>query len=299
MEGGNSVFFVDMFLDMIAAFFSRIINDIIAMATGVLANEHRMAMDILNTGFIQSAITAAQWIAGSLLAIKTTLEMLRIYILFNTGDSGAYPERFLQRVIYSAAMIVGSPWLAQFVFKIGAEMAIAFSQIPVVDLTDDNPLFVLVQRILFGGAVFNFGFSVILLFFVVFWLIIILQTTIRSVELAFACVSAPLMAIGLTHYEEGIWAAWWRNVVVLAMSQAVQMFFLTGFFSSIMGLVAMDVEITFVNLLLPCAWLYVAYRSPTMLKELSYHTGTGQMISGGVRSYVTPVIRSLITKGVR
>jgi len=293
------VFFVDMFLDMIAAFFSRIINDVVSMATGVLANEHRMAMDILNSEFIQGAIIAAQWIAGSLLAIKTTVEMLRIYILFNTGDGGVYPERFLQRVLYSAAMIVGSPWLAQFVFNIGAEMAIAFSQIPVADLRDNNPLLILIQRVLFGGAVFNFGFSIMILFFIIFWLVIIIQTTIRAVELAFTCVSAPLMAIGLTHYEEGIWAAWWRNMVVLAMSQAVQMFFLTGFFSSIMGVVAMDVEITFVNLLLPCAWLYVAYRSPAMLKELSYHTGTGQMISGGVRSYVTPVIRSLITRGVK
>ncbi len=255
-------------------------------------------MDILDTEFIQGSINAAQWIAVSLLSVKIAVEMLRIYILFNTGDSGVYPERFLQRVIYSVAMIFGSPWLATFVFNLGAEFALSFSRVPVVDLTDNNPLLVLIQSVLLGGAILNFGLAITLIGFVIFWLIIIIQTIIRAVELAFACVSAPLMAIGLTHYEEGIWASWWRNLVVLAMSQAVQMFFLTGFFSAVMGLVAMDVEITFVNLMLPCAWLYVAYRSPAMLKEMSYHTGTGQTISGGVRSYVTPVIRSMLTRGV-
>jgi len=123
---------------------------------------------------------------------------------------------------------------------------------------------------------------------------IYLQSIIRSVEIAFLSVAGPIMAVGLTGADEGAWAVWWRELIVVSMSQAVQMFMLTGFFSTIGGMLVGQ-PLNVYTLLVGVAWLWVAHRSPAVLRQFSYHTGTGSLASTAARTG-TSVVRALVTR---
>lgn len=288
-------FFIDLLLGGISAFFSRILVDVVSFASGVIAREHLVAIEILNSHFIINTTNSIQVIAGLLLSIKIAVDVTRQYILFASGDSDSNPVKVLRRAGYAAAMIAGGPWIAREVFTWGAQLSIMVAQTPVAEQI--NPFEAIVNSLV-AAAVVNFAVVIVILGALVFYCLILVQTIIRAVELAFITVAAPIMAVGLTYQEEGVWAVWWREMVVLSLSQAVQMFFLTGFFSAMTAIAHLEI-FGLSSFLLPIAWLFVAYKSPAMLKQFAYHTGVGQSAYGAVRSYVSPAIRSLITRGAK
>jgi len=287
-------FFIDLLLGGISAFLSRILIDVVAFAGRVIANEHEMAVNILDSTFVISLTHTIQIIAGLLLSIKLAVEVTRQYIMFASGDGDVSPIKAIRRVLYAGAMIAGGPWIAREVFIWGAQLSIMIAQTPVADQI--NPFENIVNSLL-ASTVVNFAVILVILFALIFYYIVLIQTVIRAVELAFISVSAPIMAVGLTDQNEGIWAVWWREMVVLSMSQAVQMFFLTGFFSSLVAIAHLEAELHLSSLILPIAWLYVAFKSPAMLKQYAHHTGVGQAASGAFRTYITPAIRRAISGG--
>jgi hypothetical protein len=288
-------FFIDLLLGGISAFFSRILVDIVSFASGVIAREHLVAVEILNSDFIINTTNSIQIIAGLLLSIKIAVDVTRQYILFASGDSDSNPVKVLRRAGYAAAMIAGGPWLAREVFTWGAQLSIMVARTPVAGQI--NPFEMIVNGLV-AASIVNFAVIIIVLAALVFYFLILVQTVIRAVELAFVTVAAPIMAVGLTYQEEGVWAVWWRELVVLSLSQAVQMLFLTGFFSAMTNIAHLEI-LGLSTILMPIGWLFVAYKSPAMLKSIAYHTGVGQSAFGVARSYVTPLIRSLITRGAK
>ena len=287
-------FFIDLLLGGISAFLSRILIDIVAFSGEVMANEHMMAVNILDSAFVINLTHSIQIVAGLLLSIKLAVEVTRQYILFASGDGDVSPIKAIRRTIYAGAMIAGGPWIAREVFTWGAQLSIMIAQTPIA--AHINPFENIINALLVRSVV-NFAVVLVVLFALIFYYIILAQTVIRAVELAFISVSAPVMAVGLTDQNEGVWAVWWREMIVLAMSQAVQMFFLTGFFSSLVTIAHLEAELHLSSLILPIAWLYVAFKSPAMLKQYAHHTGVGQMASGAFRSYITPMIRRVVTRG--
>jgi len=287
-------FFIDILLGGISAFLSRILIDIVAFAGTVIANEHKMAVSILDSTFIINLTHNLQIIAGLLLSIKLAVEVTRQYILFASGDGDVSPIKSIRRTIYAGAMIAGGPWLAREVFTWGAQLSIMIAQTPIA--AHVNPFENIINALLVRSVV-NFAVILVVLFALIFYYIVLVQTVIRAVELAFISVAAPIMAVGLTDQNEGIWGMWWREMIVLSMSQAVQMFFLTGFFSSLVAIAHLEAELHLSSLILPIAWLYVAFKSPAMLKQYAHHTGVGQMASGTFRTYISPMIRRIIPGG--
>ena len=287
-------FFIDLLLGGISAFLSRILIDIVAFAGGLIANEHEMAVNILDSAFVINLTHNTQIIAGFLLAIKLAVDVTRQYIMFASGDGDVSPLKTIRRTIYAGAMIAGGPWIAREVFTWGAQLAIMIAQTPVA--AQINPFENIINAMLLRTVV-NFAVVIVVMFALIFYFIVLIQTVIRAVELAFISISAPIMAVGLTDQNEGIWATWWREMVVLSMAQAVQMFFLTGFFSAMVAIAHLEADLHLSSLILPIAWLYVAFKSPAMLKQYAHHTGVGQVASGAFRTYVSPAIRRAVSGG--
>ncbi len=276
-------FFTDILTTSINGFLVNVLNDVLAFFTTTIAREHEMALRLLDMPFVQNAISLAQIVGGALLGLKVAVESLRQYILFTTGNSDANPIKLVKRAIYAAVFLAGSPWLARVVFGYGAELAVAVARVPVLG-EGSNPLRGLMTQ--FGAA----GFSALLLLgaMVVFWLIIYLQSIIRSVEVAFLSVAGPIMAVGLTGQDEGAWAVWWRELVVVSLSQAVQMFMLTGFFATFGGVLGGQGMNVYTGLL-GVAWLWIAHRTPAVLRQFAYHTGTGSLASTASRAGTSAV----------
>ena len=273
-------FITEALVAAINGFLIAAINDILAFFTGTIAREHEMALRLLDSAFVVGAIQVTQAVAGSLLALKISVEVLRSYIFFGTGNPDANPAKLVKRAMYAGMMIAAGPWLARSIFGYGATLAIAVSQVPLVG-AGANPLAALAARPVNVGM----GFILALGAMVVFWLLIYIQTIIRSVEVAFLAVAGPIMAVGLTGQDEGTWAVWWRELIVVALSQAVQMFMLTGFFAALGHMMAQPgARFNAYSMLTAIAWLWVAHKSPAVLKQFAYHTGAGSLTTTAART---------------
>ncbi|MBS3949752.1 MAG: hypothetical protein KGZ53_03695 [Peptococcaceae bacterium] len=267
-------FFSNILIRSINDFLVHVLNDVMGFFVGGIAREHEMALRILDQPFVVGAIQLAQVVAGSLLTLKIGVEILRNYILFSSGSSEVNPVKLVKRSMYAAMMIAGGPWLARNVFGYGAYLAVSISQVPLV-AEGANPL----GAILRGSVGAGFGFLLMFIAMVVFWALVYVQSIIRGVEVAFLSVSGPIMAVGLTGSDEGAWAVWWRELVVVSLSQAVQMLMLTGFFASLTA----GQVVNGYSMLVGVAWLWVAFKTPSVLKQFAYHTGTGSLASGATR----------------
>jgi len=262
-------FLGDLLTRSINAFLVNIMNDVLAFFAVGLAQEHEMALRILDFPFVVAAIQLAQVVAGSLLTLKVGVEVLRSYILFSTGNSDVSPFKLVKRAMYAGMMIAAGPWLARNVFGYGASLAVSVAQLPMLG-EGVNPL----GGLLAGNT--GFGFLLLFIAMFIFWILIYIQSIIRGVEVAFLSISGPIMAVGLTGADEGAWGAWWRELVVVSLSQAVQMFMLMGFFATLAPGQGGD----FYSMLVGVAWLWVALKTPAALKQYAYHTGTGSLASG-------------------
>lgn len=103
------------------------------------------------------------------------------------------------------------------------------------------------------------------------------------------CVAGPVMAVGLTQENEGLMGLWWRELLVLSVTQAAQVFLLKG---------ALGMGITW-SPLLAVAFLWVAVRAPSVLRTMAYHTGVGTATGSAAQAAGTAVIfRRLAARGV-
>lgn len=133
-------------------------------------------------------------------------------------------------------------------------------------------------------------------------LVVCFQMAIRAAQLVVYVVGAPLAALGQMHVDGGVWNGWWANLVILSLSQAVQMLCFVGLVNTTQVLtstadvhwiyamahhmpvatpaaMSVNVIVTVLNvvfaLLLVIGWLIVAIQGPHLLKQWSYHTGVG------------------------
>jgi len=157
-------FLGDLLTRSINAFLVNIMNDVLAFFAVGLAQEHEMALRILDFPFVVAAIQLAQVVAGSLLTLKVGVEVLRSYILFSTGNSDVSPFKLVKRAMYAGMMIAAGPWLARNVFGYGASLAVSVAQLPMLG-EGVNPL----GGLLAGNT--GFGFLLLFIAMFIFWIL--------------------------------------------------------------------------------------------------------------------------------
>ena len=145
--------------------------------------------------------------------------------------------------------------------------------------------------------------------------VVCFQMAIRAAELVVYVIAAPLVGLGQMQSGGGVWNGWWTNLVILSLSQAVQMLCFVGLVESTQVLttkagwmtalvhagpaIAAPVAIPAATLMtalnvvfmifLIIGWLIVAIRGPHLLKQWSYHSGVG----GGMMYVGTTVGRNV------
>jgi len=279
----------NMISDAVTNFFQNLLESLVSMFTSFFGDEMAVALKILNTPYITNGIKLAQIIAGTLLALKVAAEALKTYILYNSGDSSAQPLELVKRTAFAAAMVSTSPWLVTKVYTFGADLAKEVAALPAVKL--ENPVLNIVSDI----SQMSTALLLILLAVIVIWILILIQTAIRAVEIAFIAVSGPIMAVGLTRPDEGVWSVWWRELVVLSLSQAVQTFMIRGFLSTIAN---MYFTSEILSKLMLIGWLWVAFKTPSVLRQFAYHSGVGGAVGQAAQSAGSMyIMRKMIMKG--
>lgn len=260
----------NLIISAINQFLSTIFENALTTFAQFAGNEMALAVRILDSVYVQNAIRFAQTLAGSLLALRVGVEATRSYILHLHGDPGADPGGLLKRTALAAGAIGAGPWLVKNVYLWGSSLADSVAHLGAVG-QPSSPL----DTIITFAATAPFLIIITSLIAIVIWALILIQMGIRSIEVALLAVVGPVMAVGLTRVDEGVAAVWWRELVVLSASQAVQVFLVKGLLATVM-------TITFgadlLKLFLLIGWLWVAFKTPAVLRQFAYHSGLGAAI---------------------
>ena len=259
----------NLIIGAINKFLATIFENALTTFAQFAGNEMALAMQILNSAYVQNAIALSQTVGGTLLALKVGVEATQTYILHLHGEP-VDPGGLVKRTAFAAGAIGAGPWMVKNVYLWGSSLADSVAQLASV-----NPNVHPLDTLITFTATAPFLIILTALIAIVIWALILIQMGIRSVEVAVLAAVGPIMAVGLTRADEGVAAVWWRELVVLSLSQAVQVFLIKGLLSTFMTL-TFGADI--LKLFLLIGWLWVAFRTPTVLRQYAYHSGLGGAI---------------------
>ena len=268
--------------------------------------------------WVQNMKADTEAVAWTILSLYVAYKAFHAYIMWNEGTADPGDGSVLIKSILRTIIYVGlSGFLATAVFQWGLSFAALLTSTPMLKAAQS--FHGLAGNIVaLPGALIGFQLAMVLAvgIGVVLLIIVCIQMAIRAAELVVYVVAAPLAALGQMNPDGGTWSGWWMNLMILSVSQAVQMLCFVGLVESTQVLttpadtqwianmianmpiaapVAMsaDVAMTALNLifavLLMIGWLVVAVRGPHLLKQWAYHSGVG----GGMMYVGTSVGRSV------
>lgn len=232
--------------------------------------------DLTYLPWVQNLIAGTQGIAMALLALRVAWEALQLATLRAEG-APTDPGTLLKRTVMAAVFIFGGPWLARQMIYLGNTLAAAVAQAGLgvgLEQLDLTSLF------LYASDSGNFIWMLLLTIPGVLLLILVFfQGLIRTVEITLAAIISPLAALGYIS-GGGMADVWWREVVVLSTSQAVQMLMLYMASALLLAPTTWGSVEADLGPFLFVAALWVAFRTPQILRNYAYSSGVGSIASG-------------------
>ncbi|MGG2201884.1 conjugal transfer protein TrbL family protein [Paenibacillus validus] len=277
-------------------FFKKLVEQAINLFLSFLAAINGMASQVLDMPVVTQGILYSQALAGTILITKVAYEAWVTHILRQNGDPDADPGGLLFRSASAAAFIGGVPWLVKWMYQFGTTVAGDIARLPGVDYSSAGSPFEALLDMVVAQSTYPLFMAVGVLFALVIFIVILIQTFIRAAELAVVAVVGSFMALGLTNPNSSSFSSWFKELMSISMAQAVQMYlvkvsFFTLTYFSFAGM-------PLFNLFLFCGFLWVTYKSPSILKQYVYSTGVGKAAGGTASSVGSMVMmRKIFTKG--
>lgn len=269
-------------------FFSNFFELLISYFASTLADVMSTAMNVLELPLVQNGVRYAQILAFTLLVVKAGSEAFTTYVLFENGDPDADPVGLLVRTAQSVAIIACLPWIVKEVFTFGSKVALDVSALRAGEMGVEDWTY------LSGAILSSFG-SIIVIFaiiFVIMLLVVAIQASIRGAELALMSVLGPIMALNLTANNRSIWSAWFRQLIIICVSQALQIFMLSG----VVSLLTTQ-AVSGNGLLIVFGWLWLTIKTPNYVKQFAYSTGLTSSIGGATKQAGSMILmRKMMTK---
>jgi hypothetical protein len=277
-------------------FLKKIIEEAINLFLQFLAAINSMAGDVLDLEVVNQAIIYSQALAGTILITKVAYEAWMTHVMRMNGDPDADPGGLLIRSVASAAIIGGMPWLVKWIYKFGTTVSNDIAKLPGVDYKSaSSPMEKLLDMVI-ANETYEFFIFLGVIFAVIIFIIVLIQTFIRAAELAVAAVVGCFMALSLTNSSSQAFGSWFREIMALSMTQAVQMFLIKVSFFTLTEF-KYD-KMPLFNLLLFCGFLWVTYKSPSILKSYLHSTGVGKAAGGAAQSAGSMLMmRKMMTGG--
>lgn len=282
--------------DAIENFMKKIIEQAINLFLQFLSAINGMAGEVLNLQVVNQAIIYSQALAGTLLITKVAYEAWMTYVMRMNGDPDADPGGLLIRSVSSAALIGGVPWLVKWMYQFGTTISTDIAKLPGVDYTSAaSPMEKLLNMVVAQSSYPMFIFLGVI-FAVLIFIIILIQTFIRAAELAVVAVVGSFMALGITNSSSQAFGSWFKELLAISMTQAVQMFLIKVSFFTLTEFSFGGIPLF--NLFMFCGFLWVTYKSPSILKSYIHSTGVGKAAGGAAQSAGTMMMmRKILTKG--
>ena len=239
--------------------------------------------------WVRTAQTTLMAVAATLLGVYLAYIALTRWILWNEGtadfDGTVLWKAIFRTLIYfgiSGSLVVG---VYQFGLNLG--WVVMGTSYTAGTRTLHGFLAILEGGTGNAGMVLLGMLALSLAVLLLAW--IFLETLERSAELVVYLLAAPFVALGQLNPDGGAWASWWRNLVVLSLSQAVQLLCLRGLAGTaqmilllhgaggaVYSLATGELG-TELALLFSLGWLIVGVRGPHVIREWSYRSGFAGM----------------------
>lgn len=283
---------------MIAGWIASIIlNNLVKPFLGMMADA------MMSTGKLSLALAHQPWVAqaedvslavaGGLLFLNLAYRALAEYVLWNEGSSSDVSGTLIKGVFRAAIYSAAGATIAYLTFKFGFELAAAYMSAPVKASVNTLATLVNAVSIGTGGGVLPLALMILAALIALLWVFLTMYG--RAAELAIFVIAAPIVGLGQMNRDGGIWSNWWRSLVVLALSTAVQWLALKGMIATAVTTMFGTPGGTYIATLEILAWVWVAIRGPHLLKEWSYRTGfasgAGMILGtvvqrGGLRGFI-------------
>lgn len=227
--------------------------------------------DLTGQPWAQSLIAGAQGIACAVLALRVAWEALQMASLRAEG-APTDPGGLLKRAVTTGAAIFAGPWVAREMIVVGNLLAGAVGQagfassLQNLDLASLFLNYLNPSRAMWALLLVVPGLVLMILIF--------FQGLIRTIEITLAAILSPLAALGYMS-GGGMADVWWREVVVLGTSQAVQLLLLHLAAAMLVAPVpwqSLPSQIAIGPFLFVAA-LWVTWRTPHILRNYAYSTG--------------------------
>lgn len=262
----------DIINEGLANFFANFFEQFITFFATILANVMGTSLNVLQIPLVQNGIKYAQGLAFTILVLKTMNEAFQTYILYQNGDPDADPSGLVIRTGQAVAIIATLPWVVMQIFIFGTKVALDVAGLGTGSTgISDWAFLISITTSSFGVVPVLFCIAIVICL-----LIVAIQATIRGAELSLMSVLGPVMALNLTANNRNIWSSWFKQIVIICTSQALQIFMLQGALSLLTsGSVSSN------GLVLVFGWLWVTAKTPKYLQQFAYSTGfTGSLGSG-------------------
>lgn len=289
----------DLVLNSIERFFSDLVESCINFFLQLLSAVNETTVVVLDMPVVNHAIIYSQLIAGGILVVKFGFEVWQNYILRVNGDMEADLQGTLVRLVQAAGLIGAIPWITKQVYLWGTAIANDIALLPGTDANSGAAILqTLLTTVLVGAAGTGIVIpAVAIVFALVVFLIVLVQTFIRAAELAVVAAVGAFMAIGWTNPESQTFQTWWRELLNISLAQAIQMFLIKCSFFALT--VNPNPSVPLLNVFIFAGFIWVTYKSPSVLKQYLYSTGAGRAAGQGLRQAGSMVVmRKLLTKGV-
>ncbi|MCY9763217.1 DUF6045 family protein [Paenibacillus alvei] len=286
----------DMIQESIEKWFTNLAADAVNAFLEFLNAVNGISSSVLDLPVVIDAIAYSQALALAILVAKFAFEIWYNNMLRQDGDSDSDLSGVMIRGSQAIAVVCAVPWIVRQAYKWGSDIAGDVAALPGVNYeTMRTPLEQLIHSAL-SSQFYPLLISLAVLFALIILIIVLVQTFIRAAELAVAAAVGSFMALGLTNPNSQAFQSWWREVLNLSLAQAVQMFLIKCSFFALLNFNAA----AWVNVMLFVGFVWVTYKSPTILKQYVYSTGFGRATAGAAQQVGSmAIMRRVMAKGVK
>lgn len=267
------------FLDLIGKginwFLKDLISESIELFATVLANIMGTSIKVLEMPLVKNGIFYAQALAFTILVVKVMNEAFQTYILYQNGDPDADPSGLLIRTAQAVAVIASSHWIIVQIFTFGSKVALDVARLGTGQTGAAD------WGTIIGTIIVTNGIAILIVgaILLICLLIVAFQATIRGAELALMAVVGPILALNITSNNRNVWSSYFKQLLILCVSQALQIFMLEGAFA----LVLSDIFAEPSGILLVLGWIWVAIKTPKFLQQFAHSTGFTGAVGGGAK----------------
>lgn len=242
--------------------------------------------DLTRLPWVIELIRATQGIAGAILALRVTHDAILLASVRAEG-APADPGLLIKRAVWAAAGIAAAPFLASQFFRLNNLLV---NLIGNLDFGGGHNLSAGLGHIAIMAATSLFWSIVLAVPSLVLIILLLIMIFVRAGEMVIAAVVGPLMAIGFMS-DGGTAEVWFKEFIVLSTSQAVQLLMMYAALAFLAVPDSFGSAIAGPFLFLGMLW--VAYKSPHILRTYAYATGGGKVAGSAITSMATKALTAL------